>query len=268
MNRMLRYRRRGMVATVEFIFIFPLFVAVGLIVYQFLLIYSAYTRVQLAAIEGARLAAQGGTITQVEDAIGLALGYLAVGPGAAHISAPNEVVGFEFIQQFVDTNNNGTIEPCIDYVAVGVRIPMNRVSTNYLGLLCGGSVDGLQLRSVVKMPLSCNCGSGGGSGQCQLTTANCTICQLVVDAIICYINSIVGLNAGCRNQLVNRLEDLRDSICADPADNASHCAQLVLICNTVNNPPCSNSLTIIQRLELIDRLNQLAACICCPACQP
>lgn len=156
MNRMLRYRRRGMVATVEFIFIFPLFLAVGLVVYQFLLIHAAYTRVQLAAIEGAHIAASGGTISQVEDAVGLALGYLAVGPGAAHISQSNEVVGFELIRQFVDTDGNGTIDPCVDFVVVGVRIPMNRVSTNYLGLLCGGSVDGLQLRSVVKMTMSCD----------------------------------------------------------------------------------------------------------------
>lgn len=269
MNRTLRYRRRGMVATVEFIFIFPLFVAVGLVVYQFLLIYAAYTRVQQAAIEGARLAAQGATIQQVEDAVGLALGYLAVGPGAAHITAANEIVGFELIQQFVDTDNDGMISPCTDYVAVGVRIPMNRVSTNYLGLLCGGSVDGLQLRSVVKMAISCNCGNGGGSGQCQLTTSNCTVCQLVVDATICYIDSIPGLNPGCRSQLVtqaNGLNDLRAAICANPADNAGHCAMLSQICTRANTPPCSNSMTILQRLQLIDRLNQIANCICCPTC--
>ena len=72
---------------------------------------------------------------EVEDAVGLALGYLAGG-------------GFELTRQYVDADSNTLIEPVTDYVVVGVRIPMDRASTNYLGLL-GGAVDQLQIRSVI-----------------------------------------------------------------------------------------------------------------------
>ncbi len=173
--------RRGAILTTELLFVLPVLIGVSLIILQFILIHAAYQRVQTAAIEGACLAAEGASMDDIEDAVGLALGYLAVGPGHAHIANANEVVGFEVQRQFVDAdgdfNNNcamkeggppeclladGTIpinyavepDPCIeagdDYVVVGVRIPMNRVAPNYLGYLCGGSVDGLQLRSVVK----------------------------------------------------------------------------------------------------------------------
>ena len=126
-------------ASTELLFVLPILIYVALIVMQFMAIYSAYQRVQNAAIEGAIVAAQGGTMDEVEDAVGLALGYLASG-------------GFEVTRQYVDTDGDTLIEAITDHVVVGVRIPMNRVITNYLGLL-GGDVDTLQIRSVVKQTL-------------------------------------------------------------------------------------------------------------------
>lgn len=143
MRRRLRTRdRAGVLASTELIFILPILVYVCLVVIQFMAIYAAYQRVQMAAIEGATIAAEGGSMNNVEDAVGLALGYVASG-------------GFETTRQYVDEDGNSAVQAKTDHVVVGVRIPMNRVSTNYLGLL-GGSVDQLQIRSVVKQKLKVN----------------------------------------------------------------------------------------------------------------
>lgn len=143
MRRRLRTRdRAGVLASTELIFVLPILVYVCLVVIQFMAIYAAYQRVQMAAIEGATIAAEGGSMNNVEDAVGLALGYVASG-------------GFETTRQYVDEDGNLAVQAKTDHVVVGVRIPMNRVSTNYLGLL-GGSVDQLQIRSVVKQKLKVN----------------------------------------------------------------------------------------------------------------
>lgn len=143
MRRRLRTRdRAGVLASTELIIILPILVYVCLVVIQFMAIYAAYQRVQMAAIEGATIAAEGGSMNNVEDAVGLALGYVASG-------------GFETTRQYVDEDGNSAVQAKTDHVVVGVRIPMNRVSTNYLGLL-GGSVDQLQIRSVVKQKLKVN----------------------------------------------------------------------------------------------------------------
>jgi hypothetical protein len=136
------YRRKdraGVLASTELMFVLPILIYVALIIVQFMAIFAAYQRVQTAAIEGSSIAAQGGTMDEVEDAVGLALGYLAGG-------------GFEVTRQYVDADSDTMIEATDDHVVVGVRIPMNRAMTNYLGLL-GGDVDLLQIRSVVKRKL-------------------------------------------------------------------------------------------------------------------
>ena len=143
MRRRLRSRHRaGVLASTELIFVLPILIYVALIVMQFIATYAAYQRVQMAAIEGASIASAGGTMNNVEDAVGLALGHLASG-------------GFEATRQYVDEDGNAAINSMTDHVVVGVRIPMNRVITNYLGLL-GGGVDQLQIRSVVKQKLKVN----------------------------------------------------------------------------------------------------------------
>lgn len=140
-------RRGGFISSIELLFVLPILMITGLVVLQFILIHTAYQRVQTAAIEGACISANGGTMAQTEDVVGLGLGYLASGPGAGHVINA-DLEGFEMVRQFIDTNGNGTVNVG-DTVEVSVRIPMKRVSTNYLGLL-GGAVDLLHLRSVVK----------------------------------------------------------------------------------------------------------------------
>lgn len=143
MRRRLHTRdRAGVLASTELIFVLPILIYVALVVMQFIAIYAAYQRVQTAAIEGANIASEGGSMDNVEDVIGLALGHLASG-------------GFEATRQYVDEDGDTAVEAMTDHVVVGVRIPMNRVITNYLGLL-GGSVDQLQVRSVVKEKLKVN----------------------------------------------------------------------------------------------------------------
>lgn len=131
--------RAGVLASIELMFVLPILVFVALVLMQFIAIYAAYQRVQTAAIEGAWIASGGGVMDDVEDAVGLALGHLASG-------------GFEVSRQYINSGGDPSIEAKEDHVVVGVRIPMNRVITNYLGLL-GGNVDQLQIRSVVKMKL-------------------------------------------------------------------------------------------------------------------
>jgi len=129
-----RRRRRGWISTIELLFVLPVILSVGLVSVQLILIHTAYQRVQSAAIEGACVAAAGGDMDEIEDAVGLSLGYLA---GA----------GFELTREYVTAVTSPTGIPIGDRVAIGVRIPMGNVTTNYLGLL-GGSVNDLHVRSV------------------------------------------------------------------------------------------------------------------------
>ena len=128
-------------------FILPVVIVVGLTVLQFIFIHMGYQRVQTAAIEGACVAAEGGSLEEIEDVVGLALGYMASGPGAGHV-IDDELEGFEVIRQVIDGDDDDEVS-IGDTVEISVRIPMKRVSTNYLGLF-GGSVDQLHIRSVVK----------------------------------------------------------------------------------------------------------------------
>ena len=129
-----RHPRRGWITTIETIFVLPAILFVGLIVVQLILIHTAYQRVQAAAIEGAFVASAGGDMDEIEDAVGLSLGYLA---GAS----------FELNREYITAVVPPADVPAGDRVAVGVRIPMGNVTTNYLGLL-GGSLNSLQVNSV------------------------------------------------------------------------------------------------------------------------
>lgn len=137
----LRHRRSGAILTTEMIFILPVFVIVGLIIIQFIIIHAAYERVQSAALAGAELAAEGEDIDSVHSGVGLVLGFMA-GDYQTQMQYVDEDGDFS------STPPDNVIEETDDYVAVGVRFPMGLVTTNYLGLL-GGSVNDLQIQAIV-----------------------------------------------------------------------------------------------------------------------
>lgn len=134
-----RRGRRGWISTIELLFVLPVILIVGLVSAQLILIHTAYQRVQTAAIEGACVAAAGGDMAEIEDAVGLSLGDLGS--------------NFEVTRQYKTSTIAPATIPAGDPVVVAVRIPMAGASTNYLGLL-GGSVNDLQLRSVVTKTLT------------------------------------------------------------------------------------------------------------------
>jgi hypothetical protein len=129
-----RRKRAGFVQTTILLFVLPLILITGLALLQISLLRTAQQRVLVAAKEGAECGCRSGSIAEAHRAAGLALGYL----------------GGDYKTEFdyVDTDNNGSK----DSAAVGVTIPMNAVSTNYLGLFCGSHVDGVRLRQVVFFP--------------------------------------------------------------------------------------------------------------------
>ena len=142
MNRS-RSRSKGVILTGEFICLLPLFIGVALVTLQFMFLGSAKYRVEAATIEGARLAARGESHENVHKAT---MAFLA-----PHL---NRTV--ETRLQFKDMESVGSANPAEadvvldenDYLRFAVRIPQTAVWTNYLGFF-GGSLDGLQLRSVV-----------------------------------------------------------------------------------------------------------------------
>jgi hypothetical protein len=129
-----RSQRRGVILTIEMLFVLPLLIITGLIVAQFIMIVAADHRVQTAAITAADLAANGASAAQIHQEAGLVLTYL----GAEYQTE------IEYLELGGDPD---LIDAGIDQVVVGVRIPMGLVSTNYLGL-AGASVNGLHVRSV------------------------------------------------------------------------------------------------------------------------
>lgn len=133
--RISRYRRRnGFVQTTILLFVLPLLIITGLALLQMSLLRSAQQRVMAAAKQAAECGCRSGSIAEAHRAAGLTLGFL----------------GGDYKTEFdyVDTDNNGSRETA----AVGVTIPMNAVSTNYLGLFCGSHVDGVRLRQVAFYP--------------------------------------------------------------------------------------------------------------------
>jgi hypothetical protein len=132
--------RSGFIQSTILLFLLPLLLFAGLALLQLSAVRTAQQRVLAAAQEGAECGCRSGSLAEVHRAAGLTLGHL----GGDYQT--------EF--DFIDTDANGSE----DSAAVGVTIPMNAISTNYLGLFCGTHVDDLRLRQVVVIP----CGFSAG----------------------------------------------------------------------------------------------------------
>ena len=126
---------RGFILSVEMLFVLPLIAFTGLVVVQFIQISIAQQRVDAAATAAARVAANGGTYSQIQlEAAGVLL-YLG---GESEVEI-----------EYIDANSNSTLDKLTDAVVVGVRVPMGLVSINYIGLF-GTTVNNLHIRSVVE----------------------------------------------------------------------------------------------------------------------
>jgi hypothetical protein len=120
-----RRRRRGSVAT-ELLFAFPILLAVLLATVEFSLWLSAQQQVALASREGARAAATGGDLDEVNRTVRLALGdgRFAVAQVSADL-----------------TDDLGNPAAAGDPVAVQVRLPASSVVPDLLGFV-GFSIRG------------------------------------------------------------------------------------------------------------------------------
>jgi|GEM_PF-6480604 len=137
-----RRRRRGAVLSIELLLVLPLAIGAGLAIVQFILIATAQFRLEAAALEGAKIAANAGDVNMVFNAVTLTLG-----------SQLDDHVRVDMEYQDADLSGSlqaGTIGG--DYTIVSVIVPMEVVGRNYLGFL-GGNVVDLKMQAVVQKPL-------------------------------------------------------------------------------------------------------------------
>jgi hypothetical protein len=197
-------RRQGALMAIELLFVLPLLVILSLVAFQFILIHSAYQRVQGAALAATELAACGQPHQAVHDEAGRVLGLLG-----------NE---YESELEYLDVNEDHQIDPCVDTVVVAVRIPMGLASTNYLGLL-GASVNDLHIRAVVSRTMKQCEGCNGGFGNCVGLVSE--LIESIRD-----LEEAGKLNHGDANSLIVKLKEAREALCLCGGDRHEACNRL------------------------------------------
>lgn len=238
-----RGHRKGALMAIELLFVLPLLVIVSLVILQFILIHTAYQRVQGAALAAAELAACGRPHVEVHEEAARVLGYLSG--------------EFESELEYIDENESGSLDTCVDTVVVAVRIPMGLASTNYLGLL-GASVNKLHVRSVVSRTLK----------ECQ-GCAGVRVCDALLRQIIAAVRALEEagkINHGNANSLIVKLKESLDALCLCGGDDQAACNRLGAFINEMETFKAGKGkgrdLTQTDIDGLIEMAREAIRCIC------
>jgi len=238
-----RGHRKGALMAIELLFVLPLIVIVSLVILQSILIHTAYQRVQGATLAAAELAACGRPHAEVHEEAARVLGYLGG--------------EFESELEYIDEDESGSLDTCVDTVVVAVRIPMGLASTNYLGLL-GASVNKLHIRSVVSRTLK-ECQGCAGAGGCD------ALIRQIIAAVRAF-EEAGKINPGNANSLIAKLKETRDALCLCGRDDEEACNQLGAFINEVETFEAGEGkgkdLTQGDLDGLIEMAREAIQCIC------